>query len=408
MKPRVFGVVFIAVATLCVIHVSSSTAVPSLQSSKSPHWRFDNRRNRNIRFEQLYENITEMKEIELDKRMAAAVRFDPFIIVQFFLSTYVLLNHLIEPVLPDNFRPRSRLQNLLMETSVHILEIFLRIQIPQELSNQSGIFCDQDILQDAREDMIRLASTREGQQIAYSLICIFNGHPAGCVAPLLIRNIPAFLRYLGIIILLCFPSYGNNGTLINLFGNLFSSSRGSDRSESKSSSDCESLLGSDKNIQEPSSTLQSVEFDISMSNSGVVTGLVSETLSLIFETFILIKFIINVPEGKDGKINPLIIFKHLFCAILTFQYVAVRGRTFGAFFSSTFHGTRILDNVQNTLKMYVLLVSNFSLENILNSFKSSSVEEPVMKKSKTTKRGKKGGKTAKKVNKIEEKAALDI
>ena len=363
-------------------------------------FKFDNQGDRDSRFHNLYMNINEMKDEELDKRLATAVRLDPFAIFHLFLSAYVLVNHAIEPIIPKAFQSRIRFQNLVTETSIHLIEIFLRLQIPTDLANQSYIFQDQDILQAARMDMIEIARTREGQQIAYSLICIFNGSPSGCILPLLIRNIPVFIKYVGIITLLCVPGFGGHEILVNFFNNLCDVPHNDNAGRNidgagRNIDDAEALEAkvNEKSSSKSEFVFKKIQKDDSIGNSRVIINLISESLSVVLETIILVHSVINLPKGKEGKIDPLIIFKHLVCTIFVFQYVSVRGKAFGKFLSNIFVGINTLDTVQNNMRLLITELTKFSPANILLSFsnpiRNNSADDNGQRLKKKKSRGKK-------------------
>ena len=381
------------VLVLNVIFPVQCSIIQANALPKDAHvWKFDNQGDRDSRFHDLYMNINEMKDEELDKRLATTVRLDPFAIFHFFLSVYVLVNHAIEPIIPKAFQSRIRFQNLLTEISIHLIEIFLRLQIPTDLANQSYIFQDQDILQAARKDMIEIARTREGQQVAYSLICIFNGSPSGCILPLLIRNIPVFIKYIGIISLLCVPGFGGHKILVNFFDNLYEVP--SNNNVGRNIDDAQAL---DKQENEKSSSKcefvkEEIQADDSLGNSRVMIKLISESLSVVLETIILVHSVINLPKGKEGKIDPLIIFKHLVCTIFVFQYVSVRGKSFGKFLSNIFGGMNTLDIVQNNMKLFITELTKISPANILLSFSNPVRHSAADKKGQRVKKKKSGGK----------------
>ena len=413
MKHRISSfVLFIALGLCHIFYGHCSNVAPNIQTKEIRAWRFDNQGNRDTRFQNIYMHINEMKEDELDKRIAATVRLHPLIILQFCLSSYVLLNQAIESFLPEGFRSRIRFQNLLTVTSVHFIETLMRFQIPSDLENQSGIFTERDIIQDARSDMSKIALTKDCQQIAYSIISIFNGSPAGSVLPLLIRNIPALIRYLGIVILLCLPNYGNNTMLIDFFDNLFdtcideshivdSGAIKTGNMDSKMDVNVSGgIAGGDKTVIEEENKIK-----LSAMNSRTLIELISESLSLVFETVILINSIISLPKSKDGKLNPPVLCKHLICSLLIFQYVSIRGKSFGTFLSSNFHDTKILENIQNILVSYMNIFSTLSPETLIASLKKlvpKSSDSGINKKSQSKKKSKK------KVPKTKKSAPLDV
>ena len=395
--------VLLVLVTSVIFPACCSTIQATLQPTKMAPWSFDNQQNKELKFHDLYMNINEMKDQDLDKRLAAAVRFDPFVFFQLFLSAYVLINHVIEPIIPRVFQARIRSQNLLTETSIHIIEIFLRLQVPADLANQSYIFNDLDIVKAARYDMMEIARTREGQQIAYSLICIFNGSPIGCILPLLIRNIPAYMRYVGIMVLLCIPGFGGNLLVKHFLDNLF------DISDEVNS---ESVEKKDIEISSSKSefVIKNGQSNGSIGNSRVMIKVISESLSVLLETVILVNSVINLPKGHEGKIDPLIICKHLICTMFVLQYVSVRGKSFGVLLSSIFHGTQTLDNVRNKLNSSVVVLRKFSRENIIQLFSFPKVKKTAKKNSNNIVKKKKKTVGEKKLKKkrIEENPPLDV
>jgi hypothetical protein len=392
-----FSSVLILAGSGVIVHSKGLLVLSDSGVSRSPAWKFDNGRDRDNRLQSLYDSINEMKEVELDKRIATTIRFDPASITQFLLSVYVLANHLIGPILPENFRPRIRLQNLLSEVVLHVIEIFLRLQIPAELTNQYGIFTENDILTDARADMMRIVGTREGQQIAYSLICILNGSPTGCVLPLIIRDFPLYLKFLGVSMLLCSPNFGGNGKLFSFFDSLYRlREEGGDSSadtDSKNAEGSEATAG--RHGEESTSP-----FELSAKNSRVVVDLVSESVSMIFETYILTNSVINLPSGRKEKLNLFMVVKYILCALLTFQYVSIRGKAFGNYFSSVFQNTALLVTVQSAVKTRMLDLSKLSPAAFINSL-LRKVEKSKTKNSKKKSFSTSAGRHKKKIKRRE-------
>ena len=363
------------ILALIVSYVSISSASLKVRAGATQKWTFDNHRNRDNRFQDFYDTVNDMEEVELDKRFATAIKLDPALACQFLLSGYILLNHAIESIVPENLRRRIRLQNLIAEIILHVLEMFLRMQIPEQLTNGGGIFLDRDIVGDARMDMMRLAESREGQQAAFSLICIFNGFPSGCVLPLLLRDIPAYTKSFGITLLLGLPSYGDNKFLINFFDGLCrvkevgtdqiaTESEGNHR-EGHGRGNRESFLSSAENGHKP-------ELDISVMNSRVLVDLISESVSLLVEMLFLIRFVTALASNRKDKLNLLIIFKQIFCAVLTLQYVSVRGRTYGALISTNLKHSTVLESFQKSLQWVPLSFKSLSIESVVNLLKRNS------------------------------------
>lgn len=392
-----FSFVLILAGSRVIVHCKGLPVPSDIDVSRTTAWKFDNGRDRDIRFQSLYDSICEMKEVELDKRIATTIRFDPASIAQFLLSIYVLANHLIGPILPENFRPRIRLQNLISEVALHVIEIFLRLQIPAELTNQYGIFTENDILSDARTDMMRIVGTREGQQIAYSLLCILNGSPTGCVLPLIIRDFPSYLKFLGISMLLCSPNFGGNGMLTSFFDSLYHLRE--EGGDSSTDTDRKNAEGSEARAGHHSEQLTH-SFDVSAKNSRVIVDLVSESVSMIFETYILTNSVINLSSGRKEKLNLLIVMKYILCALLTFQYVNIRGKGFGNFFSTVFQDTKMLTSVQTALRTRLADLKKLSpavlVYSLLRKERKSSTKSPkktkikkdtIMRKKKIKKSG---------------------
>lgn len=389
-----FGFLFV----LIVSYFSTTTASLTSTTGATQKLIFDNHRDRDYRFQDFYNTINEMEEIELDKRFATAIKLDPALACQFLLSGYILLNHGIESIVPEDLRRRIRLQNLIAEIILHVFEMFLRMQIPAELTNHGGVFLDRDVIGDARMDMMRLAESREGQQVAFSVICIFNGFPSGCVLPLLLRDIPMYFKSFGIALLLGLPSYGNNKFLMNFFDGLC-------RRKEIGTDDI--ATGSDGNhavrhaveserFDPPLGEINdNTELDVSVKNSRVIVDLVSESISLLVEMFFLIRSVTALASNRKDKLNLLIMFKRVFCAILTLQYVTVRGRTYGSLISSNLKQTRTLESLQKGLQMIQLFFTNLSIESLINLLKNRSpsvgvetVDESKKKRKKKMKRKK--------------------
>jgi hypothetical protein len=365
------------ILALIVSYVSITSASLNVRAGATQKWLFDNNRNRDNRFQDFYDTVNDMEEVELDKRFATAIKLDPALACQFLLSGYILLNHAIESIVPGDLRRRIRLQNLIAEIILHVLEMFLRMQIPEQLTNGGGIFLDRDIVGDARIDMMRLAESREGQQVAFSLICIFNGFPKGCVLPLLLRDIPAYTKSFGIALLLGLPSYGDNKFLINFFDGLCRIKEvGTDQVATESEGDDREGHGGGNR----ESTLSSAEsgnkakLDISVKNSRVLVDLMSESVSLLVEMFFLIRFVTALASNRKDKLNLLIIFKQIFCAVLTLQYVSVRGRTYGALITNNLKHSIVFESLKKSLQWVPLSFKSLSIESIMRSSPAVEIE----------------------------------
>jgi hypothetical protein len=380
------------ILALIVSYVCISSASLNFRAGATQKWVFDNHRNRDNRFQDFYDTVNDMEEVELDKRFASAIKLDPALACQFLLSGYILLNHAIESIVPEDLRRRIRLQNLIAEIILHVLEMFLRMQIPEQLANGGGIFLDRDMVGDARMDMMRLAESREGQQVAFSLICIFNGFPKGCVLPLLLRDIPAYTKGFGIALLLGLPSYGDNKFLINFFDGLC---RVKEVGTDPNATESEGNLREGHGRVNKESTLSSAEsgnkaeLDISVKNSRVLVDLMSESVSLLVEVFFLIRFVTALASNRKDKLNLLIIFKQIFCAVLTLQYVSVRGRTYGALVTNNLKHSIALESLKKSFQWVPLSFKSLSIESVVNMLKSCPAVDIESEDDLTKKRKKK-------------------
>ena len=366
------------------------------QVSTHPGLRFYNARNRESRFQEMYDGINEMKEVELDQRIAIAVRQDPFMVIQCLTTTYILLNTIVEQIVPEKLKPRIRLQSLASAIILHMIEIILRLEIPPDLANQGGIFLETDIITDARVGMRRIAGSREGQQIAYALVCILHGFPSGCVIPLLIRDLPSYLKNIGLGLLLCLPKFGNIGFFIDFFGNLY---RRNNAEEEIENTGGKKIMGSDDTDE--SNNERKSTFKINMRNTRVLVDLVSESLSLIFETVLLIQAVTSLPLSGEEKINLFVIVQHIISSIFTFQYISVRGRDFGIFLKSVFKNTEILSVTQTSLREAVDVLKANSPVTLIKSL----IGTAAIKKEKSPTRKKKN---ASKKSPKKKKVTVDI
>lgn len=371
---------FILVQLITPVH--SLSALPEVATERLSRLNLDSIHDRESRFEDLYISITEMEENELDKRIAAAARLDPHLLMQFLLSTYVLINHVIESILTQKFRQRIRMQNLFTEISIHLFEIWLRIEVPKELSDQTETFRDSKMVSGIRNNIKKIVRKREGQQVAYSILCLFNGLPNGCVLPLIIRDLTLLLKSMGIILLLCFPEKGKNNILHGFFIKMYY------RLDSKGCSDSNKLSETLKQTTDQMENHQ-IETKNAIENSGVLIDVICEGVSLIMETFILTSALINLPKDK---INFFVLLKHVILGGLTFQYIGVvRGRSYGELLSSTL-GKEILESIQISFKKLNDVISQLSLEHFMSLFNGQKLVDENEAKNETIRSKKKSEK----------------
>jgi hypothetical protein len=313
------------------------SALPDVVKERSSRLRLDSFHDRESRFEDLYISITDMKENDLDKRIAAAARLDPFLFVQFLLSTYVLINHIIE-------------------ISIHLFEIWLKIVTPKELSDQTGLFCDNKVVSEIRNDVMKIVGKREGQQVAYSILCLLNASPNGCVLPLIIRDLSLLFKSVGLILLLCFPEIGKS----MIYSRTYSK-------------------GSNKNINISETSKQNTdqmenhqfENEMKIDNSGFLIDVICDGISLIMETYILTYALTSLPKDK---LNFFVLLKHIILGGLTFQYIGVvRGRSYGELLSSTL-GTKTLESIQINFAKLNDVMSQLSLEHFITLFNGQKLQ----------------------------------
>lgn len=363
---------FCCLLVICCLLVSTesiSTPLPQ-QPSTTPlkqirKWDFETNQGRDARFQNMYKVIGELEEVELDKRFATAVRLDPFISIQFLLSIYIFFNHIIESFLPQNYRLRIRIQNLVTEIGSHIVEIWQKIKIPEELSNDSGMFLDNNILMNARNDMMKIAKSREGQQIAYSLLCMLNGTPSYCVLPLIIRDLPLLLKSFGIIFIVCFPDFRIKYMMGDFYDNLYlkidndedhienENTKNNENSAESVDDEIKNSENTDGNSndensdddedgeEEISDTTTTTSFienikqfksHINNINTNKSFSFVCEILSFLLEHCLLTSALFNF---SNEKINLPTILKKIICAAFAFQYLwIVRGETYRSIFIS--------------------------------------------------------------------------
>mmetsp|Transcript_17987 Transcript_17987/g.17307 ORF Transcript_17987/g.17307 Transcript_17987/m.17307 type:complete len:397 (+) Transcript_17987:143-1333(+) len=351
------SVIFFFILIHLVAPIISLSALPEVATERPSRLRLDSFHDRESRFEDLYISITDMKENELDKRIAAAARLDPFLFVQFLLSTYVFINHIIEPLLLQKFRQRIRMQNLFTEISIHLFEIWLKIVTPKELSDQTGLFCDNKVVCDIRNDVMKIVGKREGQQVAYSILCLLNGSPNGCVLPLIIRDLSLLLKSIGLILLLCFPEIGKNKIY--------------HRTYSKGSS--KSINASEPSKQDTDQMeIHQLENEMKLNNSGSLIDVICEGISLIMETYILTYALTNLTKDK---LNLFVLLKHIILGGLTFQYIGVvRGRSYGELLSSKL-GTKTLESIQMNFRKLNDVISQLSLEHFISLFNGQKLQD---------------------------------
>ena len=366
---------FLVFGTTIPVHNASTIVSPPPETSSTrrlsdnhpspksfPFISFDSKYRRDERMETLYYGIRDMKVTELDKRVALALRMEPLIFLQALLSIYVLLNHVVEGLLPETIKRRIRVQNLVVVATIHISELTGRFSIPRELLSRSALFAQEHIVHNARKDMMHMIRGREGQQVAYALICLLCGMPVGCVLPIVIRDLPLLLKVGGIVSLLCSPNIreettkgsrkkrkeSNNDQWLEAFYVLDGdeSNQKGEEKEGIMSSPLVDLMKKETRKQQQQQ--QSHDFDFRSShNLRVMVDLVCESASLGMEFMLLSSFLWHqFTDFQGAKTGLPVVLKRVVCAALIVRYLQIRGLTLSELVVTTLEGSQTLETIR--------------------------------------------------------------
>ena len=185
---------------------------------------FDSNLDKYNRYKKLIESLNNNNNIKktlvsLEERIAILIKEDIFLMLQSFLSIWTMLNVIIENLLTDNYKQSIRIQSLIVIIICKIIDIMIRMKTIQvweeetddkikikkgynnEKSNNSTIMIDI-----ANNDINKIVSSKESQQIAYSIIMLICFSPKGSFYPLILAEIPNIIRYIVIITFVIAPT----------------------------------------------------------------------------------------------------------------------------------------------------------------------------------------------------------
>ena len=217
--------------------------------------------------------------------------------------------------------------------------------------------------------MMNMVRGREGQQVAYALICLLCGMPIGCVLPVVIRDVPLLLKAGGIVSLLCSPSIreeipvgsrkkqkkSKSDQWLEEFYVLdgYGSNQGKEN-EVIMSSPLADLMKNEKRKQQQQQ--QPHEFDFrSSQNLRVMVDLVCESASLGMEAMLLSSFLWHQFTDFQGANTGLpVVLKRLICAALIVRYLQIRGITLTETVVETLEGSQTLETIRGFLSSSLL------------------------------------------------------
>jgi len=185
---------------------------------------FDSNLDKYNRYKKLIESLNNNSNIKktlvsLEERIAILIKEDIFLMLQSFLSIWTMSNVIIENLLTDNYKQSIRIQSLIVIIICKIIDIMIRMKTIQvweeetddkikikkgynnEKSNNSTIMIDI-----ANNDLNKIVSSKESQQIAYAIIMLICFSPKGSFYPLILAEIPNIIRYIVIITFVIAPT----------------------------------------------------------------------------------------------------------------------------------------------------------------------------------------------------------
>jgi len=185
---------------------------------------FDSNLDKYNRYKKLIESLNNNNNIKktlvsLEERIAILIKEDIFLMLQSFLSIWTMLNVIIENLLTYNYKQSIRIQSLIVIIICKIIDIMIRMKTIQvweeetddkikikkgynnEKSNNSTIMIDI-----ANNDINKIVSSKESQQIAYAIIMLICFSPKGSFYPLILAEIPNIIRYIVIITFVIAPT----------------------------------------------------------------------------------------------------------------------------------------------------------------------------------------------------------
>ena len=282
---------------------------------------------------------------EVDQRLAQVLRWEPLVMAQSALAAYVLLNHaVVEALLPATVRRRVRAQNLLAEVVMHASEVWGRLGEVGG-TGRRAVFASDAVVSEARRGMARLVRSREGQQVAYALLCMLCGAPEGCVLPLIVRDVPHLLKVGGVLALACTTSAAAAAAA--------AAAAPPPPSRRKKGG----KQGGDVDAVEhffvvtPADVPQGA-FDVrSSKNVRVVLDLACEGTSLGLEGVVLTGFLLQqFTDVHAAKAGLLAVAKRVVAGALILRYLQVRGLALGDLLVETLGGTAGLESVRASVR----------------------------------------------------------
>ena len=302
--------------------------------------KFDSNYDRDSRFADLYIQTNKYEEPQYDKRIAFTIRSDPILFSEFLLVSYVILNNAIEPLLHSNLRPRIRFQNLLAELLLHIVENWSRIVIPEEMANLSSIFTDQNTVNSARIDMHQMCRGREGQQVMYCLLIWCCGIPSNCIIPLIIRDLPLFIKAMTMLYIV-----GMGDKVISYkFKHLYDPPVIISTMTKKIPAS--NISGDSNHGVHDIITSEKVQTFVIEEKISVVLDFICEILSAIVETFIFTRYIIDHVLNIYGtKVELPNLIWRIITIVMIIRYTRVRSEVLGEEILKSFNVTLSFDKL---------------------------------------------------------------
>jgi len=278
---------------------------------------------------------------EVDQRLAQVLRWEPLVMAQSALAAYVLLNHaVVEALLPATVRRRVRAQNLLAEVVMHASEVWGRLGEVGG-TGRRAVFASDAVVSEARRGMARLVRSREGQQVAYALLCMLCGAPEGCVLPLIVRDVPHLLKVGGVLALACTTSAAAAAAAAP------PSARR--KKGGKQGGDVDAV---EYFFVVTPADVPLGAFDVrSSKNVRVVLDLACEGTSLGLEGVVLTGFLLRqVTDVHAAKAGLLTVAKRVVAGALILRYLQVRGLALGDLLVETLGGTAGLESVRASVR----------------------------------------------------------
>ena len=138
-------------------------------------------------------------EIGIASGLKIALEADKLLFVQFLIHLFASLNMLLEGIVPLNLKSSIRSQCIMAIILNKFLDILRSLRVSP--SRQLGtVDVTLDVLQDTKSLIRRVINFSDGYIIAYAFLALLTGPKSGSSLPLIISQIPFYLKYITILV----------------------------------------------------------------------------------------------------------------------------------------------------------------------------------------------------------------